>query len=202
MAAGAGLVALYAAVKTGLIVAYGSGVPVDFTRVEPTARIFQGAGLLLILAGLLVPATRRLRSALRAYRSLLVLRPLWTAMRDAFPEVILFSPRRALIELAGVDDVHLRLYRRVIEIRDGMLALRGFLPGTYAPGDAPAEAQAIALALRRRAAGQAPCERPGTWAPVGPEMADEVAWLSRVSSAYRRLSPDAVRIPRPSGSIR
>ena len=214
MAAGTGLVVLYAAVKAALIVAHGAGVPIDFTRFEPTARVFQGGGILLVLAGLLVPATRRIRSSVRAYRSLLVLRPLWTAMRDAFPEVILFSPRRAVIELAGVDDVHLRLYRRVIEIRDGMLALRGFLPETYAPGDVPAtagadayrkaraEAQAIALALRRRAAGEMPCEQAGAWAPVGPEMADEVAWLSLVSGAYRRISPDAVRIPRPSGSVR
>jgi hypothetical protein len=148
-----------------------------------------------------------------------------------------------VIELAGVDDVHLRLYRRVIEIRDGMLALRGFLPSTYAPtpattttppslpyalspvptkngadaygkepgvkraradayGQAMGEAQAIALALRRRGAGEAPSETPGTWAAVGPEMADEVAWLSLVSDAYRRISPAAVRTPTPFGSAR
>jgi hypothetical protein len=166
--------------------------------------------------------------------------------------------------------VHLRLYRRVIEIRDGMLALKSFLPSTYAPatvatkehsstyasstapakgksdefapdtaqakaqsisyaadtvqaeaepdaydqdtalsgaradayGKAMLEARAIALALHRRAAGEPPCERPGSWAPVGPEMADEVAWLSLVARAYRRISPGAVRIPRPSGSVR
>ncbi|NMO54710.1 hypothetical protein HH310_26425 [Actinoplanes sp. TBRC 11911] len=205
MAAGTALVALYASVKSALIIAYGAGVPVDFTRFEPVARVFQGTGLLLVLLGLLVPATRRIRSAVRAYRSLLVLRPLWTAMHDAFPEVILFSPRRAVIELAGVDDVHLRLYRRVIEIRDGMLALRGFLPATYAPqayGEAGMEAQAIALALHRRETGEAPSETPGTWAAVGPEMADEVAWLSLVSSAFRRISPGGVRTPTPFGSAR
>lgn len=343
MAAGTALVALYATAKTALIVAHGAGMPVDFTRFEPVARVFQGTGLLLVLLGLLVPVTRRIRSAVRAYRSLLVLRPLWTAMRDAFPEVILFSPRRAVIELAGVDDVHLRLYRRVIEIRDGMLALRGFLPPDYTPttqtsfpyaqkspaptqtsfpyalstapthtfgeegelkgasadaygtrgaagaeasahgvgrdakaadanaagrergvpgadadgygrgrkaadadahgqepgvkeadadahkqapgvkgagagaygqrsrrkraragayGQAMLEAQAIVLALRRREAGKMPGETPGIWAAVGPEMADEVAWLSLVSDAYRRISPGGVRTPTPFGSAR
>jgi hypothetical protein len=64
------------------------------------------------------------------------------------------------------------------------------------------EAQAIALALRRRGAGEPPCDQPGSWAPVGPEMADEVAWLSLVARAYRRITPDDVRIPRPSGSVR
>jgi hypothetical protein len=203
-AAGTVLVALYAAMKTGLIVAHGAGVAVDFARIEPTAHAVQTAGVFVGVAGLLVPATRRARAAVEAYRSLLVLRPLWTAMRDAFPQVILFSPRRALIEMAGIDDVHLRLYRRVIEIRDGMLALRPFHPGTYPPNADPAvaEAEAIALALRRRAEGVEPTDQPGSWAPVGPEMADEVAWLSRVSAAYRRVSPDAVRTPRPSGSAR
>jgi len=110
-----------------------------------------------------------------------------------------------VIELAGVDDVHLRVYRRVIEIRDGMLALRDYLPADVAPADDPAvtEARAIALALRHRAAGD-PAGPPGAWAPVGPDMADEVAWLSRVSVAYRRVRDrdltGAAPTPRPCGS--
>ena len=94
----------------------------------------------------------------------------------------------------------------MIEIRDGMLALRPYLessPG--AAGDpAAAEATAIAIALRRRAAGEPPAGHDEGWAPVGPEMADEVAWLSRVSRAYRRgtVRPAAARTPRPSGSAR
>ena len=242
MAAGTSLIAGYAAVKAVLVVAHALGVAVDFPAIEPVARSVQGCGVLLMVAGALVPATRRARSVAAAYRSLLLLRPLWTTMRDAFPEVILFSPRRAIIELAGVDDVRLRLYRRVIEIRDGMLALRPYLPasavllpapgpsdgaenpspsgavslpapgpsdGAENPGSDPAEAEAraILLALRRRAAAEPPAATPGSWAPVGPEMADEVAWLSRVSVAYRRLraavvNPDGAPIPRPSGSAR
>jgi hypothetical protein len=207
IAAGQVVVALYAADKAVLIVLHSLGAPIDFTAVEPAATAVQAVGTLLAVGGALVPATRRTRSAASAYRSLLVLRPLWKAMRDAFPEVILFAPRRAVIELAGVDDVHLRLYRRVIEIRDGMLALRPYLsPAPGAEGDpAVAEATAIALALRRRAAGEPPGGHDEGWAPVGPEMADEVAWLSRVSTAYRRLpvTPGAVApLPRPSGSVR
>jgi hypothetical protein len=203
MAAGSVLLATYAVGKGSLVVMRGFGLPIDFIRIEPRARALQGLGLLLVAAGGLIPATRRIRSAGAAYRNLLVLRPLWTAMRDAFPEVILFSPRRAVIELAGVDDVHLRLYRRVIEIRDGMLALRAWLPDTP-PGTGPeAEAARIAGALRRRADGVAPADRVDGWASVGPEMADEVAWLSRVSRAYRRIRPrPRARTPRPSGSAR
>jgi hypothetical protein len=130
-------------------------------------------------------------------------------MRDAFPEVILFTPRRAVFELAGVDDVHLRLYRRVIEIRDGMLALRDQLPMSVPAAGDPAvtEARRIALALRRQAAGMPEMPFGEPWAQVGPEMADEVDWLCRVSRAYRRLGLReivmyAVPTPRPSGSVR
>lgn len=206
IAAGSALVAGYAAVKTGLIVAHGTGRSVDFPAIEPIAQKAQVVGILIAVAGAAVPTGRQARAVVAAYRSLVALRPLWTAMRDAFPEVILFSPRRAMIELAGVDDVHLRLYRRVIEIRDGMLALRAYLPVDVPPATDPAtgEAAAIALALRRRTEGPPPGEPEGAWAPVGPEMADEVAWLSRVSRAYRRvrssgrLSPVAAPTPRPS----
>jgi hypothetical protein len=209
IATGTFLLSLYAGVRTIVVVTHGFGVPVDFGPIEPAAQRVQTASILVAVAGGFLTATPRARAAAAAYRSLLALRPLWKAMRDAFPEVILFAPRRAVIELAGVDDVHLRIYRRVIEIRDGMLALRDHLPRQVPPAPDPAvtEARGIALALRRRAAGAAPEDQPGTWAAVGPDMADEVAWLSRVSRAYRRTAArasltDAAPTPRPSGSVR
>ncbi len=204
-AAGTGLLALDAFFRGMITITLGFEPGLDLTRINPVAEAEQAASVLLTVVGGVAVSYPRARAALTAYRSLLALRPLWTAMRDAFPEIILFSPRRAVIELAGVDDVHLRLYRRVIEIRDGMLALREHLPDEYAAdGDPAAEARGIRLALLARAAGAAPAEQPGSWAPVGPEMADEVAWLRRVSRAYRRerVTPPAVRTPRPSGSAR
>jgi hypothetical protein len=97
----------------------------------------------------------------------------------------------------------------VIEIRDGMLALRDFVPDPVPPAADPAvtEARGIGLALRRRADGAPSAERPGAWAAVGPDMPDEVAWLSRVSAAYRKLGPGEITpagapTPRPSGSAR
>ncbi|GAA0581982.1 hypothetical protein GCM10010172_78790 [Paractinoplanes ferrugineus] len=196
---GCAMVALYAAFKTALIVA---APRTDFADFHRKAVYLQAGGTLIAVAGACVPAARRSREIIRAYWSLLALRPLWKAMRDAFPEVILFTPRRAVIELAGVDDVHLRVYRRVIEIRDGMMALRPYLSDESPENADPAEAEAaaIALALRRHAAG-APNAHGVEFAPVGPEMSDEVAWLSRVSGAYRRLRT-AAPTPRPSGSAR
>ena len=232
------------------------------TPIAPWLVVLRRAGVLLYLTGASVPAAVRLRAVLSAYRSLVVLRPLWSAMRRAFPEVVLVAPARAALEMTGETGVRLRVYRRVIEIRDGMLALRAHLPpgpppegpdrtttagsaggptsrdpmrvdsipadpmlahpmpadpmpADPTPADptpahrarahcaqpgptqtdswgagpgldpAAAEARAIAVALQRRAAGEPPVDPPGQWAPVGPAMADEVAWLSAVSRAFK-----------------
>ena len=210
LAIGGGLLALDAFFRSVVMVMLGAGVAVDLARLDPPAQFVQAASALLMVAGGAVTAFPRARAAVAAYRSLLALRPLWKAMRDTFPQVILFSPRRAIVELAGVDDVHLRLYRRVIEIRDGMLALRVHLPPDRTAGDDGPESEAVRIteALRRQARGQEPVGEPGNWARVGPEMTDEVAWLSAVSRAYREISrrpvsrPPAAPTPRPSGSAR
>src|SRR2546421_3527277 len=109
------LTALYAAQKVGLVVAHGFGATVPARLVGPTFDAIRTTGSILALGGALVPATGWVRSVVRAYRSLRVLRPLWETMRRALPAIILFSPPPALVERFGVDDVHLRLYRRGVE---------------------------------------------------------------------------------------
>jgi hypothetical protein len=199
IAVGTFLVAAYAVLKTGVIVAHGSGLTLPLQEIEPIANALRSAGTILAVVGAAVPAGGKLRSVIRSYRSLWALRPLWRVMRRTFPQVILFSRRRALVELAGVDDVQLRLYRRVIEIRDGMLTLRDYLPaGTLAEarlfvGESPAliEACGITLALHRHDSGLPPVDNGDHWAQVGGEVADEVAWLSAVAAAFRRKEPAA-----------
>ncbi len=196
MAVGVWIIALYAVVKTGLVLLHALGAPVSFDPIEPAANTLRTLGMILAVVGAAVPAGGKLRNVTRAYRSLWELRPLWTRMRRTFPDVILFSPRRALIELAGVEEVRLRLYRRVIEIRDGMLALRAYLPedthreaGRFLgpdPDPALVEACAVALALDRRDRGVSPSEMDSGWTDVGGELADEVAWLGAVSQAGRK----------------
>jgi hypothetical protein len=198
MAAGTSLVTLYAVGKTTLIVAHSLDLAPDFATVEPQANALRTIGTLIAVGGAAVPAGEKLRSVLRAYRALWALRPLWLMMRRTFPDLILFPRHRALLDLIGVEDVRLRLYRRVIEIRDGMLTLRDYLPaGALAAardfaGDDPALAEAcgIALALARHRAGVAPGENVADrWTEIGDGMADEVAWLSAVSTAFRRTEP-------------
>ncbi|GAA4602420.1 hypothetical protein BJY16_004242 [Actinoplanes octamycinicus] len=207
MGAGSLLMAGYATGKLLLVLTRGAGVHLDFAVWEPYPNALRAAGLVLFVAGGTAPPVARLRSALGAYRQLLVLRPLWNAIREAFPQVVLMPPARSALLFPGSAGARLRVYRRVIEIRDGMLALREHLPACPAapPGEDPAvtEARALIEALRRRERGEPPADPGGSWATVGPEMADEVAWLSRVSAAFRVLRRSAgARTPRPAGSPR
>lgn len=197
IAVGTCTIALYAVLKIVLMVAYAFGATVPLDTIEPIANGLRNLGMILAVIGAAVPAGGKLRSIAGAYRALGALRALWLVMRRTFPDVILFSRRRALIELAGVDDVQLRLYRRVIEIRDGMLTLRDYLPaGAHSEarvfvGESPAliEACGIALALHRHHAAATPGDSGERWAEVGGDLADEVAWLSAVSAAFRRKEP-------------
>jgi hypothetical protein len=199
MAIGTALVTLYAAVKTGIVGAHHLGVMPALRTVEPVADAVRTVGMMIAVVGAAVPAGGKLRSVLSAYRALWVLRPLWRPMRQTFPDLILIPRRRAVLDLIGVNDVQLRLYRRVIEIRDGMLMLRDYLPaGALAEarefaGDDPAlvEACGIALALARHHSGAPPAENGDRWAEIGGGMAEEVAWLGAVSTAFRRDEPAA-----------
>lgn len=198
IATGTALITLYAVLKTVLIVLHSLGVTLSVDRIEPAADALRNVGFIACVVGAAVPAAGKLSAVLHAYRALRALRPLWDVMRRTFPEVILDPPRRTLLPV-GLDDVQLRLYRRVIEIRDGMMMLRDQLPaGTLAAargyvGADPAliEACGLALALRRHRSGAAPAGPGDRWTDTGGEIADEVAWLGAVSAAFRRAEPAA-----------
>jgi hypothetical protein len=175
------------------------------------ATVLELAAVVLLMVGVTMtawgPALGGARRWLADHRAHRQLRPLWQALHDAEPGFALLPARRPIARWwsRGSDgDIGLLLYRRVIEIRDGMLALRDYRPLHVPVEDDPAatEAQGIALALRRRSEGAEPAGRLEGWAPVGPDMTDEVAWLTRVSVAFRGLTPAAAPTPRPSGSAR
>ncbi|MFI5938399.1 MAB_1171c family putative transporter [Actinoplanes sp. NPDC051494] len=197
IAVGVFVYALYAVTKIGLIL---FATPAVLATVEPVANAVRAGGTILAVLGATVPAGSSLRRVVRGYRSLWRMRPLWDVMRRTFPDVILFSRRRALVELSGAEEVQLRVYRRVIEIRDGMLALRAYLPGDalrraadFLGDDSTpelVEASGIALALRRHGLG-AEADAPATGWTAGDDadLAGEVAWLGGVSDAFRRPEP-------------
>jgi hypothetical protein len=120
--------------------------------------IFGTAGF---LAGITYPgvqarvaAFRRRRQHQRHYREL---NPLWTLLVAAYPKIVLrAAPPRAL-DLLRPRNVHRRYYRRVIEIRDGLVQLSPYLRtdlATVAAVDAGSAAAELMSALSRHAAGE------------------------------------------------
>ncbi|MEV7556003.1 MAB_1171c family putative transporter [Amycolatopsis sp. NPDC089917] len=152
-----------------------------------------GAGATLSVWGPALATPFRLIGLYRTYRRI---EPLWTALREAVPGIAL-DPGPGM-----PGGVEFALYRRVIEIRDGHLALRPYFdPEVPAIAEAAArdaripearvpatiEAAALAAAIVASEAGRryAPDDVPATYLGE-PDIAAEAAWLVEVTRAWRR----------------
>ncbi|THA33450.1 MAB_1171c family putative transporter [Streptomyces sp. A1547] len=137
------------------------------------------------------------------YRRFRRLRPLWYALYRAHPETSLQPAPRS--DLFALWDLRFRLHRRVIEIRDGCLALGGQVSPALAPAPGPDgseeerarwEAARIAAALAARPGHDGSEDRADDAVPVpvmSPDDLDfsaDVRWLVQVSQAFA-LSPGA-----------
>jgi hypothetical protein len=142
----------------------------------------------------------------RLCRCYVVMGPLWSALREAMPQIAFPEGGRPL--LAGWPaGIQFALYRRVIEIHDGRLVLRAYhhpAVATWLEDDSGAadaadaalvEAATIAAALEnmrrgRRFTGAGQCGAYGAAAVdsalVPTDLDAEVRWLSRVAWAFRR----------------
>ncbi|MEW1865751.1 MAB_1171c family putative transporter [Streptomyces sp. NPDC088194] len=140
---------------------------------------------------------------LRAYHRYRALEPLWSALHRELPQIALdpsVTDRRP-----GLPRAEFALYRRVIEIHDGHLALRPYFDSDVARWTAEAEAgdrdrdrhavleaATIAAALENKRAGRrcdaagAPRQAPAAPAPppVPGTVAAETAWLLEVTAAF------------------
>ncbi|GIG92424.1 MAB_1171c family putative transporter [Plantactinospora endophytica] len=181
-------------------------------------------GALVITVGFTIPSWGPRLSAgadrVGRARSYLRLYPLWHAMYQGMPEIALDPPTSRGADLRMLRDLDFALYRRLVEIRDGRLALAPYLTPVDAADlptgrnarsdDATREAIRIRDALTRlRAAG--PEQQPGGEAPTarqagptapqaGPgapssggdeDPAGDLEFTVRVSAALRRLPPAA-----------
>ncbi|MFI6305154.1 MAB_1171c family putative transporter [Amycolatopsis thailandensis] len=152
-----------------------------------------GAGATLSVWGPALATPFRLIGLYRTYRRI---EPLWTALREAVPGIAL-DPGPGM-----PGGVEFALYRRVIEIRDGHLALRPYFdPEVPSAAEAEArkaktpaarlpatiEAAALAAAIVASGAGRryAPDDVPATYLDE-PDIAAEAAWLVEVTRAWRR----------------
>ncbi|MFD9698257.1 MAB_1171c family putative transporter [Lentzea sp. NPDC059081] len=138
----------------------------------------------------------------KRYRTYRWLRPLWLDLYRASPHIALQRPRGAHLDLLP-DDLGLRLYRRVIEIRDGRVALQPYLDPAVAArarrnaaragvrgqdGDAFVEATVLADALRAAARGRELTAEARVGVPGGGDLDSDTAFLVAVARAYRRLA--------------
>lgn len=173
LAASSLVTAAYAVVRLAGMVAYDAGVQ-GAARL-PVGPLFRLA-IVLLLLGLTLPLVSRRLGLDRVVRWVALNRqyrllfPLWDALRTEFPGISLDpSPRR--LPFAAPDAV---LYRRMIEIWDGLLLLRPYVDGVV-------DAAAVHEALRRKRAGALGS---GGVAPAG----DGVAELTDLARRYRALS--------------
>ena len=203
--AGAGLILVYCAVRYVEIV--GTHLGHDMAAWEPLYWISGSVGSLLALVGWTVPSLGpRLGGVprwVRNYRAYRRLGPLWWALYQAVPAIALTPPASRLADLVP-RNLEYRLYRRVIEIRDGQLALRGAAASRTSdgtPGAAPTAEEAArslraALDARRRSGPPHPAGAPAPVPVGGPaahalrsraDLLTEIAWLVDVARAFRRL---------------
>lgn len=186
--------------------AFGLANPLLDSNTVTQALVAGGVGLLAV--GATMPAwgprarIPELVAWVRCYRAHQRLYGLWRDLYEAIPSIALFPPPSSrLDDMLTVRDLQFRLYRRVVEIRDGILALR-----PYCDPDAPAsalkrcqaagvdgeteivvEAASLAVALDARRSG-----RPGdpraapTSSVAGADLSSEVLVLERLARCYAR----------------
>ncbi|MFL6124367.1 MAB_1171c family putative transporter [Actinophytocola sp.] len=178
MGAGDAVAAAYAVTRCAGMVAYDAGVRGSVLYGPLVGLLFRLA-ILLVLLGLALPLAGRPTGMDRVARWVALNRqyrllfPLWHALRSEFPDISLDpSPRR--LPFAAPDGV---LYRRMIEIWDGLLCLRPYVDGAM-------DAVAVHRALACRHAGER--ARGGT-APAAP-AGDEVAELTELARRYRVIA--------------
>ncbi|SFR29790.1 hypothetical protein SAMN04488564_121114 [Lentzea waywayandensis] len=148
----------------------------------PVSRDIGLVAMTLWVVGALLTAWDGAARTVRTWRGVRAVTPLWKALVAAQPQ----------IELPARHDLEFTLYRRLIEIRDGLLALRTHVPPQVqdwlrSPVDGPTRAAAeLAAAMVMRDAGRSWPQQPSGHAGEAPSVEAETAWLSAVSSAFTR----------------
>lgn len=67
------------------------------------------------------------------------LRTLWLAMCQQFPDIALFPPVHIVRELFHFRNLRLRYYRRIVECRDGLVCLSGYIETPIEPSASSAQ---------------------------------------------------------------
>ncbi|MEU0797203.1 MAB_1171c family putative transporter [Amycolatopsis sp. NPDC005961] len=174
----AGIVAAAAYMVIRTVIAISARAPFDFDYGKGflLSKALPTTAHLLVLVGVGVPAVAGLLRRRRQYRRL---GPLWLALYRAEPAIALEPPRTTVFP------TRLHLYRRVIEIRDGLLVIRPYRTGS-ATGERQ-EAAEILAALRAREDGLPPLS-PEMTVQGGQDFGSDTEYLCRVADVFREIS--------------
>lgn len=113
---------LYALLRAGylLVRLLGPGDAAADAQAAEVTDLLKHAAIVLILLGTSIPAVGVAWRGWRQWRHLRRLQPLWRELTAAVPEVVLDEELRQ-------HELRLRLHRRVVEIRDALLALQPYV---------------------------------------------------------------------------
>ncbi|WP_405754125.1 hypothetical protein OG232_30190 [Streptomyces sp. NBC_01411] len=208
---GAGAYLIYCIHRATAVLAVQFGL--DPLRWELLTPLANGMGILFLSVGLTMPSwgptaseTHRRISNFISYQRL---QPLWRALSTAHPHIVLEPQQSAPLVRMMPGNISYRLYREVIEIQDGLLALRPYMDPAIATSArktallaglsgralrAAVQATVLSQALRAKS-GDPGLRVPEVPAPGGPSLrksgdyATEVTWLLSVARAFSSLPP-------------
>jgi len=173
--------------------AFGPSIPLLLTVAVPLVLL----GSVLFLAGITYPGVRARFAALRRRRQHQrhhdELTPLWTALAGVYPNIVLRTTPQGRWERWRPRTVHRRYYRRVIEIRDGLVQLSPYLDTdltALAADDPRAAAAALKTAIARQTAGEETDGRAKLVLPGGAaDIESDVRPLLALSAAVSGSAP-------------
>jgi len=202
----------YVVVKLMAIVGFAAGIPIPPEAEGAAAKALVAVGALLVAVGSAATATSQRASELRKWRRDYVahrrLYPLWADLVGAVPTVALDPAAGQWQDASRIRDLHLRLYRRLIELRDAWLALRPFMDDDLAKAVTPVSGQldvaglaALEAVMLRAGIEALPVQQPATrpWtadSASGGSMAEELGWWLAVAQAWSADREFALAAPR------
>jgi hypothetical protein len=202
--AGAGAFVIYHVHKGLFFAARRFGLPYSEVVNQIMERYLTLVAFILVLLSAALPRSRTsaVRSWIRRYVTYQRLRPLWLVFYRANPKIALTPPRSTLLDRLDPRDLDMRLYRRVVEIRDGRLAIQPYLKPhmvetarlrasrdgkTGQELNATVEALILAEGLRARTSGAPRSNEPVAAIPGGPDLHSDTAFLADVARAFHSL---------------
>jgi hypothetical protein len=166
---------------------------------QPLAPLAAASGQVLIVIGLAGPSFSVLAASIKQRVQVYFwhhqLEPLWTALYEGNSQIALAPPK------APIGNHSYRLYRRIVEIRDGLSAIRPYLPEEASKTSAACQ---IHSAIQQQQRTPLNTDRGASTKIIGEhssaDRSEELSWLLKVSREHKKLS--RVRCAKPTAATR